>query len=61
MVDGVFNWLGVDNFGFDGVDCCYLIFIVENYVGGFVGVEIILVVFSESCDVIEEVIEFFFL
>lgn len=35
--------------------------IVEKFGGGLVGVEIIVVLLSEVCDVIEEVIEFYFI
>ena len=49
--------LSVDEFGLDNLDRKYLKLIIENYMGGPVGIETLSALLSEEIDTIEDVIE----
>lgn len=61
IVVKVFDMLDVDKEGFDYMDCKLLIVIIEKFDGGFVGLDNLVVVIGEEKEIIEDVIELFFI
>lgn len=61
MVVKVLDMFDVDKEGFDYMDCKLFIVIIEKFDGGLVGLDNLVVVIGEEKEIIEDVIEFFFI
>lgn len=51
--------LNVDVEGFDYMDCKLLLVVIDKFFGGFVGLDNLVVVIGEECEIIEDVLEFY--
>lgn len=57
MVDEALNREGIDQMGLDRLDKQYLKVLVNNYLGGYAGVEAIASIMNEEAETLEEVVE----
>ncbi|MDC9720286.1 MAG: Holliday junction branch migration DNA helicase RuvB [Gammaproteobacteria bacterium] len=57
IADQALNMLNVDNLGFDHMDRCLMLAIIEKFAGGPVGIDNLAAAISEQKDTIEDVLE----
>ena len=57
VADQALNMLNVDHLGFDGMDRCLMLAIIERFAGGPVGIDNLAAAISEQRETIEDVLE----